>query len=334
VTISTYLGSGHDTYMSKESLYIAVTKYATLETDNRSDIAFGFHATDTEIFKFVVDGLNVDFLAAGTVPGRLLNQFSMDEFEGHFRIATTEGQAWDERNPSANHLHVLNQEMKTVGSVEDLARGERIYSVRFMGDKAYMVTFKETDPLFVLDVSDPTNPTVLGELKIPGFSNYLHPYDENHLIGFGQHTKLVKEKGDTSPRVLTDGVKISMFDVTDPLNPKEKFTQIIGGRGTYSPLNHDHKALLFNKKKNIFAFPIMIYEDKPGTEYEQLFKFQGALAYSIDLENGFQLQQQITHEKQNIQYESWERQIFRVLNIEDHLYAVSPEKITAHRVDW
>jgi uncharacterized secreted protein with C-terminal beta-propeller domain len=284
--------------MSKENLYIAVQKYPAYEVEDSSgttDKAFSLHTVDTEVYKFVVKGMNVDFLASGIVPGRLLNQFSMDEHEGFFRIATTEGEAWDERNPSANHLFVLNQEMQTVGSVEDLARGERIYSARFMGEKAYIVTFKETDPLFVLDLSEPTKPAVLGELKIPGFSNYLHPYDENHLIGFGQHTILVKEKGDLEPRVLTDGVKISMFDVTDPLNPKEMFTEIIGGRGTYSPLNHDHKALLFNKKKNIFAFPITIYEDKPGTEYEQIFKFQGALAYSIDLKDGFKLEQQITH---------------------------------------
>ncbi|MFZ3591368.1 beta-propeller domain-containing protein [Bacillus sp. DJP31] len=336
VTISTYLGSGNDVYMTKENLYMAVAKYADIESDEKATTFREFPAfsVNTEVFKFAVNGLNVDFLASGTVQGRILNQFSMDEYEGYFRIATTEGDTWNEQSPSSNSLYVLDQEMKQVGSVEDLARGERIYSVRFMGEKAYVVTFKEVDPLFVIDVSNPTKPTVLGELKIPGFSNYLHPYDENHLIGFGQNTKLVTMQGEKEPRVLTDGVKISMFDVTDPLNPKEKFSEIIGGRGTYSPLNYDHKALLFNREKNIFAFPISIYKEKAGSEFEQVFEFQGALAYSIDLERGFKLEEQITHEKQNVMYEDWENQIMRVLNINDHLYAVSPKKITSHKIDW
>ncbi|MBM6618899.1 beta-propeller domain-containing protein [Bacillus suaedaesalsae] len=328
-TITTYLGSGQEVYMTKDSLYITVTRYEYQENNNKREIHVPIE--DTDIYKFAINDLQVEFLATGTVPGRLLNQFSMDEHEGYFRIATTKGDTWDEKQPSANHLFVLDSKLGQVGSVEDLARGERIYSVRFMGDKAYIVTFKETDPLFVLDVSNPRKPTVLGELKIPGFSNYLHPYDEKHLIGFGQNTKVIKDKGASQPRIMTDGVKISLFDVTDPLNPKEKFTEVIGGSGTYSPLNHDHKALLFNKKKNIFAFPITIYEDKQGSEYEQLFKFQGIYGYSIDLEKGFQLQQKITHEHEGVQYENWENQIMRVLNIEDELFAVSPKRITAHK---
>ncbi|WP_456277766.1 beta-propeller domain-containing protein [Bacillus sp. AK128] len=334
--VTTYLGSGSDIYMSKENLYIAVAKYNDVLTDDR--IAFDSFrpstAMKTEVFKFAVSNLDVSFVASGIVKGKLLNQFSMDEFNGHFRIATTEGETWNETTPSSNHVFILNEGMSVVGSVEDLARGERIYSVRFMGEKAYVVTFKEVDPLFVLDVSNPSKPTVLGELKIPGFSNYLHPYDENHLIGFGQHTKLVKDQGSLSPRVMTDGVKISLFDVSNPLEPKEKFSEIIGGGGTYSPLNYDHKALLFNKEKNIFAFPITVYRDMKRSEYEQELVFHGAKAYSIDLENGFKLEKDITHETEKTIYETWENQIIRVLYIDDHIYAVSPNKITAHKVTW
>lgn len=334
--ISTYLGSGSNVYMTKESLYIAVDQYQEVRENRRFmfDSIGVSSSVNTEIFKFAVDDLHVEFVASGLVNGRLLNQFSMDEFNGHFRVATTEGEVWDDQSPSRNHVFILNGQMQVVGSVEDLARGERIYSVRFMGEKAYVVTFKEVDPLFVLDVSEPTKPTVLGELKIPGFSNYLHPYDEQHLIGFGQHTKLVKAQGDLEPRVITDGVKISLFDVSNPLEPKEKFSEIIGGTGTYSPLNYDHKALLFNKKQNVFAFPITVYRDKQGSQYEQELVFHGALAYSIDLNNGFQRQLEITHETQTAQYESWENQIMRVLSIEDHIYAVSPNKITAHKIGW
>ncbi|MBM7661476.1 putative secreted protein with C-terminal beta-propeller domain [Bacillus mesophilus] len=334
--VSTYLGSGSDIYMSKENLYMAVSKYNEVIMNDRTifDSIRPVSSAKTEIFKFEIDGLDVSFIGSGLVKGSLLNQFSMDEFDGHFRIATTEGDTWNENTPSSNHVFVLDENMNVVGSVEDLALGERIYSVRFMGQKAYVVTFKEVDPLFVLDMSDHRKPTVLGELKIPGFSNYLHPYDENHLIGFGQHTKLVKSEGDLSPRVLTDGVKISLFDVSNPTEPTEKFSEIIGGGGTYSPLNYDHKALLFNKNKNIFAFPITVYQDKVGSQYEQELVFQGALAYSIDLVKGFQLQKEITHEPEKNLYESWENQIMRVLYIDDHIYAVSPNKITAHKVTW
>ncbi|WP_246946129.1 beta-propeller domain-containing protein [Bacillus pinisoli] len=334
--ISTYLGSGSNLYMTKENLYIAVNKYPEV----RENKGFSFDSiaistpVKTEIYKFAVDGLKVEFMATGLVKGSLLNQFSMDEYNGHFRVATTEGEVWDEKSPSRNHVFILNEEMQLVGSVEDLARGERIYSVRFMGDKGYVVTFKQVDPLFVMDLSSPSKPTVLGELKIPGFSDYLHPYDEHHLIGFGQHTKLVKEKGSLEPLVITDGVKISLFDVSNPLEPKEKFSEIIGGTGTYSPLNYDHKALLFSKKQNIFAFPVTVYQDKVGSKYEQQLVFHGALAYSIDLNKGFQRQLEMTHEDQTSQYENWENQIMRVLSIEDHIYAVSPTKITAHKIDW
>src|SRR5205807_2322356 len=119
----------------------------------------------------------------------ILNQFSMDEYQGHFRIATTIGEPWGGgSNPSVNNLYVLDESLKTVGSLENLAPGERIYSTRFLGKRAYMVTFRNVDPLFAIDLADPAKPAVLGQLKIPGYSDYLHPYDENHLIGFGKKT--------------------------------------------------------------------------------------------------------------------------------------------------
>src|SRR5690606_4427933 len=125
----------------------------------------------------------VDYRAHGSVPGTVLNRFSMDEYDGHFRIATTTGRIWGEgEDQSKNHLFILDGNMNRVGEETDIAPGERIYAVRFMGERAYMVTFRTVDPLFAIDVSDPAAPKVLGALKIPGYSDYLHPYDENHLI--------------------------------------------------------------------------------------------------------------------------------------------------------
>ncbi|WNS73533.1 beta-propeller domain-containing protein [Bacillus sp. DTU_2020_1000418_1_SI_GHA_SEK_038] len=326
ISVSTYLGSGNNLYMSKNNLYLAVSNYYWFPMN-----ADKSQQPDTTVYKFSIEDMKVEFHSSSEVPGTVLNQFSMDEYKGYFRIATTIGQAWDNNRPSSNNLYILDENLKQVGELEDLARGERIYSARFMNDRIYIVTFRETDPLFVIDGKDPNNPKVLGELKIPGFSNYLHPFDENHLIGFGYDTKVQSGKGSgNQPIILTDGVKISLFDVSDMSNPKVKFTEIIGGRGTYSPLNHDHKALLFHKKKNIFAFPITVYQNKQNSAYESTFEFQGAFVYNIDLKTGFHLQTKLTHQDPQAPYEEWENQINRIIYIGNSLYALSSTKISSY----
>jgi inhibitor of cysteine peptidase len=326
--VTAFVGSGDQLFMSKENLYLAVNKYVPwmIETSRSS-------GSQTTVYKFSINGMKVDFHSSSDIKGTILNQFSMDEYKGYFRIATTDGFVWDENRPSANNLYILDENLDEVGKLENLARGERIYSARFMNDRIYIVTFRETDPLFVIDGSDPKNPKVLGELKIPGFSNYLHPYDENHLIGFGHDTKVTGKGVGDRPIILTDGVKISLFDVSDMANPKEKFTEIIGGRGTYSPLNYDHKALLFNKKQNVIAFPIAVYENKKNSPYESEFSFQGAYVYNLDLTKGFTLKGRITHQKSNIPYEEWENNIDRLIYIGDVLYTLSPDKINAYNLN-
>lgn len=325
ININTYLGSGRQLYMSENNIYLAVSNYPFIQTFREEN-----RTANTSIYKFSVNEMDVEFQSSAEVSGTVLNQFSMDEHEGYFRVATTEGFAWDEKNPSANHLFILDQNLVEVGKLEDLARGERIYSARFMGNRIYIVTFKETDPLFVIDTKNPAQPKVMGELKIPGFSNYLHPYDENHLIGFGHDTKITSNKGSSQPLIITNGVKLSLFDVSDITNPKEKFTEIIGGRGTYSPLNYDHKALLFHKNRNLMAFPISVYTNKQGSDFEQTFEFQGGYVYKLDLTKGFQLQKKITHMSDKAIYEEWENSIQRMIFIEDNIYTLSPNKITAH----
>ncbi len=323
--ITTYLGSGDQMYMSKENLYLAVQDWGVRA------LADGVAGTEnTTIYKFSIDGLKVEFDSSTDLEGRILNQFSMDEHNGYFRVAVTKGNMWDEEKPSANHLFIYDENLKLVSSIEDLARGERIYSARFMGDRIYIVTFRETDPLFVIDAANPEAPKVLGELKIPGFSNYLHPYDENHLIGFGHHTKSVASKDSKEPLILTEGVKLSIFDITDMKNPKEMFTEIIGGRGTYSPLNYDHKAMLFDKKKKLFAFPINVYQSVEGDNFDSKFEFQGAYIYNIDLKDGFTLKSMISHMKGKTLYEEWENEIQRLLYVDNTLYVLSNSKISAH----
>ena len=326
-TITSYIGSGNQMYMSKENIYIAVSNYYAVPfMEGGAD-----NSPNTSLYKFSVEKDKVEFHSSTEVPGTILNQFSMDEFKGTFRVATTKGDTWNANKPSANNLYIYDENLKQIGSLSDLARGERIYSARFMGERIYIVTFKQVDPLFVIDASNPKKPKVLGELKIPGFSNYLHPYDENHIIGFGHDTKVVADKTSTGePRVYTDGIKISLFDIRDVNAPKEKFTEIIGGRGTYSPLNYDHKALLFNKEKGIFAFPITVFQNIEGKQYEQSFEFQGAYVYDINLE-GIELRAKLSHDVPG-PYETWEGEIQRVLTIEDTLYAISPTKISAYNL--
>lgn len=327
-----YLGGSEQLYMSKDNLYLTATIYdnSSSTAPNGAEIMIWNPGTaNSEVFKFSLQGTAVVFQNSALLKGHVLNQFSMDEYASNFRVVTTEGNMWDEKNPSKNHLFILNEKMSVVGSVEGLAKGERIYSARFMGDKAYMVTFRETDPLFVIDVATPTAPKVLGELKIPGFSNYLHPLDENHLIGFGYETTAEKVDGSNEPRILTQGMKISLFDVTDFANPTEKDTEIIGGRGTYSPIQYDHKALLQHKERHLFGFPVMVYD---VVKQEQLdFQSAGALVYEITSENGIILKGDLlTANSKGQQYEEWEKEIRRLLYSEDTLFTVSINEVKSY----
>jgi len=205
------------------------------------------------VFKFGLDDGGVTFKGRGSVPGRILNQFSMDENGDFFRLATSID-SWDSENPSSNNVYVLDKDMKQKGSIEGIAPGEKIYSTRFMRNRLYMVTYQRVDPLFVIGLEDPANPKILGKLKIPGFSDYLHPYDATHIIGFGKDTEEDKNF------VKMKGFKMALFDVSDVANPIQQFSEAIGDQGTYSELLNNHKALLFDKEKSLLAFPITIIE--------------------------------------------------------------------------
>jgi uncharacterized secreted protein with C-terminal beta-propeller domain len=204
----------------------------------------------TVIHKIGLDNGDLKYISNSEVPGYLLNQFSMDESGNRFRIATTsESFSRSGSSPSSN-VYVLDEALKQVGSLTKIAPDERIYSTRFMGDKLYLVTFKQVDPFFVIDLST-DSPKILGALKIPGFSNYLQAYDENHIIGIGRDTKQNEWGG-----IQTNGVKISMFDVSDFKNPKETDTIVIGNSSTDSEALYNHKALLLDKQKNVMSIPI------------------------------------------------------------------------------
>ncbi|MBW2976046.1 beta-propeller domain-containing protein [Candidatus Woesearchaeota archaeon] len=334
------VGSGQNVYASLENMYIAQTSWPRYNA--LGELVEGF-VEQTVITKFGMDNGDIEFLGSGEVKGHILNQFSMDEYDGHFRIATTAGEVWGGK--STNNVYVLDEELEVVGELEDLAPGEKIYSVRFMGRKGYIVTFKKVDPLFVIDLSDHENPEVLGKLKIPGYSDYLHPYDENHIIGIGKETVEAEEslkEGRQLDFAWYQGIKMAIFDVSDVENPIEMHKVVIGDRGTESEALHDHKAFLFDKERELLVIPITLAEikgEKSADNQYGEFVFQGAYAYNINLEDGFELRGRVTHYddddvfKKSGYYFRGDSAIRRSLYIEDVLYTFSNTRLQLNGLD-
>ena len=262
----------------------------------------------------------------------------MDEYQDHFRIATTTGHVARSLNQatSQNHVYVLDMDLNIVGSLEDLAPGEKIYSSRFMGERCYLVTFKKVDPLFVIDLQNPYNPKVLGFLKVTGYSDYLHPYDENHIIGVGKET-VEANGGDFA---WYQGVKISLFDVSNVSNPVEIAKYEIGDRGTSSPVLRDHRAFLFDRSRNLLVFPVMVAEiDEtkypggvpPNTHGDPVW--QGAYVFNISLEEGFVLKGGVTHLEDDTDLWASNYWVKRSLYINNALYTISDKKIKINSLE-
>ena len=296
----------------------------------------------TKIYKLTVEGKRIQYTADGAVPGNVLNQFSMDEYEDHFRIATTAGRVSRSGGDTSNNVYVLNSSLNIVGHLEDLAPGERIHSARFMGGRCYLVTFKKVDPLFTIDLNDPENPFVLGKLKIPGYSDYLHPYDEDHLIGIGKET-VEAEEGDFA---WYQGVKISLFDVSDVENPRELSKLEIGDRGTDTPALYDHKAVLFSRSRNLLVIPILVAEidesdyadDVLANAYGE-YVYQGAHVFHVSPEEGIRLRGVVSHIegdeaflKSGYYFDS-ELMVERSLYIDDVLYTLSSGMVKMNWLD-
>lgn len=337
------IGVSENMYMSENNIYLVYTNY---DYDVRPFLEKSVNNEETTIIhKINVNNGQINYVNKGEVPGRVLNQFSMDEHNNFFRIATTLGYSWDQNNPSKNNIFVLNQNLKQVSSIENIAPGEQIYSARFLGDRAYLVTFKNTDPFYTIDMSDPYNPEILGYLKIPGYSSYLHPYDENHIIGIGKETT-----ESSSPNFAWYlGLKIALFDVSDFENPVEVDKVVIGDRGTDSPILYDHKAFLFSKEKQLLVIPVSLYEineetknkydEFPGPDYGE-FTFQGAYVFKLNLD-GFVYRGRITHlsddeKQQNDRWWYWynsDSYITRSLYIEDALYTISNKMVKINSLD-
>ena len=251
------LGGGNEIYCDGENLLVAQADYTAMQKENGREV---FSAEiGTRLYTFDIKG-GVAYKGSAQVKGTTLNQFSMDSFGGYYRIATTAG--------DGSLVTVLNKNLETVGELRGIAKGESIYAARFMGDTAYLVTFRRTDPLFIIDLSDPAAPKVTGELKIPGFSNYLHPYSENLLIGIGQ---------DGTASGANNKLKISLFDVSDKKHPQE-ISQVLysGGSVSVSAAQNTHKAFLSVRESGEFAVPVqeIIYGNAANVSYASMLTVQ------------------------------------------------------------
>jgi inhibitor of cysteine peptidase len=296
---------------------------------NEYDTKKALEDSKTIIHKISIDEGQIEYQTKGEVDGSLLNQFSLDEYDGKLRVATTVNY-WlnGVGNKQYNNVYVLGEDMSVIGSLEGLAENESIYSSRFMGEKLYLVTFRQIDPFFVIDLSDPKNPEVLGYLKIPGYSSYLHPISDKLIIGVGKDVG-ENEWGGTSAK----GVKLSLFDVSDFNNPVEVSKYEIGLSGTDSPILHDHRAFLYSDTKNILVIPVteIVDREKTGNYDYRTTVWHGAYVFKI-LDNEFDLLGKVEHSSSETKYYYWfdSTSVTRSLYMDDVLYTISNKYVKAN----
>ena len=362
IDIKSYFIDLDNAYVSENNIYISDQSYEWDTSIPPIKSLFGlkgiFGAFDekyydyeygekTVIYKFDMNGTNINYMGKAEEDGKIVNQFSMDEYKDYLRVVT-----YDD---DGTRINIYDNNMKKVGTSANLAKGEKMYSSRFIGEKAYLVTYKTVDPLFVVDLSDVKNPKVLGELKIPGYSTYLHPYDENHIIGIGMETKEVVQR-DLDGKVIRTtakivGMKMALFDVTDVSSPKQISSVHIGDSMTTSAILTNHKALLFSKDKNILAIPVNNYSNdfeisndidnidsaiKAYKSKSTNYIAEGYEVYNIDLENGFKKKGTITHKLDNenkaYSYKTLTH-LLRGMYIDDNLYTISERMIKINKLD-
>ena len=368
VKVNSYLFNVENAYISEKNMYLLNELYSNENSgfEKRVKNLFGIRGVIgffnyilnedyddyneyddyTNIYKFSIqeDG-DIEYLAKNKVRGTTINQFSLDEYNENLRVGleTSDG----------SKVVVLDNKLNKIGETGCLSKGEKMYSTRFLGERAYMVTYKNTDPLYVIDLSNPNEPKVLGKLKIPGYSTYLHPYDEHHLIGIGMQTKetiyrdLQGRVTSTSARIT--GMKMALFDVSDVNNPKQISQTIIGDSRTTSAILTNHKALLFSKEKGILAIPVNSYPSdfevesssddisklvSQYTNYNKNYTAEGYAVYNINLTDGFNLKGIINHERiktSGYRY-GYSGKLLRGLWIEDNLYTVSEKMIKVNKL--
>ena len=301
--MSMIAGYASTIYMSQSAMYLTFQKWSGELTLVDSAMAPEDEAsTLTTIYKVSIDGLSMVTTARADIKGWLLNQFSMDEYEGYLRVATTT--SW--MNPE-NGVYVLTPDLESAGSLENIAPEERIYAARFLGDTLYLVTFLQIDPLFVIDLSNPYLPRVVGELTLPGFSSYLHPVDETHVLGIGYENSRLK---------------VSLFDVSDPTEPVET-SKFLAENYSWSMATWDHKAVLFDQERGMLVIPVETTVID-GMNYTH---WSGAYVFDVSAASGISLRGTISHDA----YSGY-NSVLRSLYIGDSLYTVSYSMVKANSI--
>jgi uncharacterized secreted protein with C-terminal beta-propeller domain len=276
----------------------------------------------TNVVKFELDNGKFEEIAKGVFKGSLLNQFSLSEKDGNLRVATTSSY-WSREDGriQSNNVFVLDEDLDVIGSLEKLAEDESVYSARFEDDRLYLVTFRQVDPFFVIDLEDPKNPEVLGYLKLPGFSDYLHKINDNVVVGVGKDTKESEWGG-----VITTGVKITLFDVSDEENPEELDSYVYGEKWSDSEVLRDHKAFFYDEERQIIAIPLVI--SKNTDDYKSTDYWRGVYVFEIKDEKELDLVKKIEFSQNDDRYSyRYNQNPKRVFRIEEVLFGMSNEKI-------
>ncbi len=292
--LSVVTGYTSTLYMSQSALYLTFQKW-----DEQAYWWYGIRTTSshTSIYKVLADGTALEVAGEGDVPGYLWSQWAMDEHQGYLRVVTRAD--WS----AGTDVLVLDGHLAVVGSLEGIAPGEQLFATRFVGDTLYLVTFRQVDPFFVVGLSDPAHPTLLGELTIPGFSTYLHPVDATHILGIGS------ENGT---------LKVSLYDVTDPAKPTEAAKYLVAGYYSWSQAMYEHKAFLFDREKQLLVIPVDSWDESRGST-------SGAYVFRVSVDSGIDLRGVITHGGE-YGYGSVQRSLY----IGDSLYTVSYTMVKAN----
>lgn len=356
IKLDSYLMNISNAYVSENAIYLLNQRYSN-DTKMPISLLFGlkgvfgledYYEMDsesgyyTEIYKFDIKE-NVEYKAKTKVKGKTINQYSLDEKDNHLRIALYDN--------DGSRVAIFDEDLKQIGISDNVAKGEKMYSSRFIGDKVYFVTYKTIDPLFVMDLSNETKPKVLEKLKIPGYSTYLHPYDENHIIGIGMETKEIINRNSNGKVISTTakvvGMKMALFDVSNVNSPVQISSVVIGDSRTTSAILTNPKALLFSKEKSLIAIPVNNYSQdfevtssnnyetmiNNYTKYSKPYNAEGYFIYNINVQDGFKLKGVITHEKTNATYYYSNSKLLRGLYIDNNLYTVSETMIKVNELD-
>jgi uncharacterized secreted protein with C-terminal beta-propeller domain len=320
-------------FASSDSLYVSVVHQKGATQGWYRSYPQASEVSEIHKFRIGENPRDTHYLGSGLVPGHVLSQFSMDEYYGYLRVATTTGRVPDPN--VASTVSILTEapggNLIRVGAIENIAKGEDIRAVRFDDDRAYVVTFKKTDPLFVMDLYQPAHPQILGELKIPGFSTYIHRIDPDHLLSIGF------DANDHGSFAYFDGVILQLFDVTNPTDPKLLHKEKIGTRGSSSQAATDHLAFNYVADRGLLAIPMTTCDGGGDGSNGTSVSFSGLLVYDVDTQRGFTKLGGVEHGGRGVSCSTWwsaaNSAVKRSVFLDDLVYSIASDRVKVQSMD-